>query len=69
MRFAIKHNKCEGWFQAIAVDPKTKQERFSARFSSRSDAMGAMFKSELEENPIEEKEIKICEACGQEIPE
>lgn len=72
--FQIKHNHCEGWYQALYME-SNGTVRKSAKFDSQKKAIEAiyyfrehnMFRSEREEEP--EETINICEQCGQPYPQ
>ena len=74
MRFVFRHNRCEGWYQAILVDgnERTADERASAQFADRNDAIKAAqycMKNGKFPIEVEEAELEICEHCGRSLEE
>ena len=71
MKLWIKSNRCEGWHQPHVMEADGSIRK-GARWPTWQQAYDALvFFSKHRKSPseVEEHEVRLCEACGQPLPE
>ena len=71
MSYGIRHNRCEGWYQPV-FHRRDGHEHRGAKWPTRKEAYDAiLFHHQNGQFPSEVKEehVKVCEKCGQPLPE
>ena len=71
MGYQLRNNHCEGWWQGVFRNPSGSDSE-SAKFSTQEEAVQAVrhhHSTGLWPREVVEKDIMICERCGQPLPE
>ena len=71
MRYIIRNNHCEGWFQGVAVDSHGEISN-SSKFQTLDGARNAIrfhIKKGMWPYEVDEKPVEVCHVCGQVLPE
>ena len=65
MKYKVKSNSCEGWYQPVVIDgDKIKEGAKWKTFQKAYDALIFFSNNSIFPSEVMEEEVAICEGCG-----